>query len=55
MTAWEAAGYLGVSIDLIERTYGHHSPSYLADAAAKMSESVVHHRFKGLRAVDGER
>ena len=39
MSTWEAAGFFGVSVDLIERVYGHHSPSYLADAAAKMSES----------------
>lgn len=55
MTTWEAAGYFGVSIDLIERVYGHHSPTYLADAAAKMSESGRPPRFKGLRAVDGGR
>ena len=55
MTTWEAAGFFGVSVDLIERVYGHHAPDYLAGAAAKMSESVVHHRFKSLRSVAGER
>ena len=55
MTTWEVAGYVGVSFDLIERVYGHHSPSYLADAAAKMSESGRDPRFKALRSASGER
>lgn len=31
--AWEAAGYLGMSTEMIERVYGHHSPEYLRKAA----------------------
>jgi integrase len=29
---WEAAGYLGMSVETLERTYGHHHPHYLANA-----------------------
>ena len=49
MSTWEAAGFFGVSVDLIERVYGHHSPSYLADAAAKMSESGRSSQFEAVR------
>lgn len=31
--AWEAAGYLGMSTEMIERVYGHHSPDHLRGAA----------------------
>ncbi len=30
---WQAAGYLGMSADMIERTYGHHHPDYMRAAA----------------------
>jgi integrase len=30
---WEAAGHLGMSLEMLERTYGHHSPDFHADAA----------------------
>ncbi|MGU3492907.1 tyrosine-type recombinase/integrase [Xanthobacteraceae bacterium A53D] len=30
---WEAAGYLGMSPELVEKTYGHHHPDYLRTAA----------------------
>jgi len=29
---WEAAGYLGMPVETLERTYGHHHPRYLANA-----------------------
>ena len=31
---WEAAGFLGMSPDLVEKTYGHHHPDHLKVAAA---------------------
>jgi integrase len=31
---WQAAGYLGMSAQMIERTYGHHHPDYMRSAAA---------------------
>jgi integrase len=41
---WQAAGFLGMSADMIERTYGHHHPDYMRAAAAaitsKQSQNV---------------
>lgn len=34
---WEAAGYLGMSVETLLRVYGHHHPDYLKDAVAKMT------------------
>ena len=30
---WQAAGYLGMSAEVLERTYGHHHPDYMRAAA----------------------
>jgi integrase len=30
---WQAAGYLGMTVRVLEATYGHHSPDYMRDAA----------------------
>lgn len=30
---WEAAGFLGMSADMVERTYGHHHPAHMRGAA----------------------
>ena len=30
---WQAAGYLGMSTDILDRVYGHHSPEHLQGAA----------------------
>ena len=30
---WEAAGYLGMSVETLVRVYGHHSPDHLRGAA----------------------
>ncbi len=41
---WQAAGYLGMSAEMIERTYGHHHPDYMRGAAlaitSKQSQNV---------------
>jgi integrase len=34
---WEAAGYLGMSIETLERVYGHHSRDHLKGAADAIS------------------
>lgn len=34
---WQAAGYLGMSVSMIERTYGHHHPDYMRGAAAAIT------------------
>lgn len=31
---WEAAGILGMSVEVLERTYGHHHPDYQRAASA---------------------
>jgi len=30
---WEAAGFLGMSVQILERVYGHHHPAHLRNAA----------------------
>ena len=30
---WQAAGYLGMSVEMLDRVYGHHSPDHLKGAA----------------------
>jgi integrase len=41
---WQAAGYLGMSAQMLERTYGHHHPDYMRAAAqaitSKQSQNV---------------
>jgi len=34
---WQAAGYLGMSLDVLLNTYGHHHPDYLSDAIDKIT------------------
>jgi integrase len=35
--AWAAAGYLGMSPEVLERVYGHHHPDFQRDVAERMS------------------
>lgn len=30
---WEAAGFLGMSVAVLEKTYGHYHPNHLQNAA----------------------
>jgi hypothetical protein len=30
---WEAAGFLGMSVEMLDRVYGHHHPNHLRVAA----------------------
>src|SRR5215470_4235059 len=34
---WDAAGYLGMSPEVLERVYGHHHPDFQADVAESLS------------------
>ncbi len=36
--AWEAAGFLGMSVEVLQSTYGHHHPDYLRGAAAAIGQ-----------------
>lgn len=33
---WQAAGFMGMSTEILEKTYGHHHPDYMRDAAAAL-------------------
>jgi integrase len=33
VSMWRAAGFLGMSLETLDRVYGHHHPDYLSDAA----------------------
>ena len=35
---WQAAGYLGMSHDVLLNTYGYHHPDYLSDAVEKIAK-----------------
>jgi integrase len=34
---WQAAGYLGMSLEVLLNTYGHHHPDYLSDAVERIA------------------
>jgi hypothetical protein len=34
---WEAAGFLGMSVEMIDRVYGHHHPEHLRNAARSIA------------------
>ena len=38
---WQAAGFFGLTLDMIESTYGHHHPDYLKGVAAAMDRGGV--------------
>lgn len=35
---WQSAGYLGMSLEVLLNTYGHHHPDYLSDAVEKIAK-----------------
>ena len=35
---WEAAGFLGMSPEVLQDTYGHHHPDYLQGAASAITQ-----------------
>jgi hypothetical protein len=36
VSIWRAAGFLGMSVETLDRVYGQHHPDFLADAAEAM-------------------
>src|SRR5256885_13819138 len=40
---WQAAGYLGMSLEVLLNTYGHHHPDYLSDAVEKIAMRASGH------------
>jgi hypothetical protein len=43
---WQAAGYLGMSPEVLLNTYGHHHPDYLSDAVEKIAMREPGHERK---------
>ena len=39
---WEAAGFLGMSVEMLERVYGHHHPDHLRRAAHSLGYRPTH-------------
>ena len=44
---WQAAGFIGMTVETLEKNYGHHHPDHLADAARAMSTPQKPHRNTG--------
>lgn len=42
--AWEAAGYLGMTIEMLSQRYGHHHPDHLSGARAAFGRHRNRHR-----------
>jgi integrase len=47
-STWEAAGYLGMSEQMVRDVYGHHHPDYMGSAAANISKKGRAMRVQGL-------
>jgi integrase len=45
--AWEAAGFLGMTTDILQSTYGHHSPDHLEGARNGISARQLPDRMTG--------
>lgn len=43
---WQAAGYLGMSVETLLRVYGHHHPDHLADAVEGITRKPKGERSK---------
>jgi integrase len=43
---WEAAGYLGMTVEMLSQRYGHHHPDHLAGAKNAFSRHRYRHRMK---------
>ena len=37
---WDAAGFFGVSLDVLERVYGHHHPDHMQSAVRAMERKL---------------
>jgi integrase len=50
---WQAAGYLGMLLEVLLNTYGHHHPDYLSDAVEKIAkrEPVSGHKAQSSGSV----
>ncbi len=48
---WEAAGVLGMSLETLERNYGHHHPEHLKCAAHAIGYAKAGKPISGAEAV----
>jgi integrase len=55
VSPWEAAGYLGMSAELIDRVYGHHSPEHLRTAAHAIGRKDGARNVSVVESVVGEK
>src|SRR6266700_2453694 len=37
---WTAAGYIGMTVEVLERIYGHHHPDYLGEAVENITQQA---------------
>jgi hypothetical protein len=51
---WQAAGYLGMSVEMLDRVYGHHHPDHLQDAVRAIGKRGARERKRDVSgAVSG--
>ncbi|GGE36072.1 hypothetical protein GCM10007276_11930 [Agaricicola taiwanensis] len=51
---WEAAGYLGMSLETLLQTYGHHHPDYMAGAKRNLSHRKDTEKMGGTKREHAE-
>ncbi|WP_376705541.1 site-specific integrase [Mesorhizobium sp. ISC25] len=51
---WQAAGFLGITVDVLIDTYGHHHPDFQVDAAEKIAKKHDKATKTALRIGDNE-
>ena len=51
MDRWAASGFFGVSLDILERVYGHHDPQHQERALAKVDETLHMQRIERSQTV----
>ena len=49
VSLWTAAGFLGMSVEMLERVYGHHHPKYLKEATHGISYRSRRSRTRSLK------
>jgi integrase len=50
---WEAAGFLGMSVETLLRVYGHHHPNYMQNAVEGITRKPKHEKKKTASSVEG--
>jgi integrase len=55
VNVWRAAGFLGMSVETLDRVYGHHHSDFMSDAADAISRKPNRNDALVVSLVDGER